>query len=188
MQTGKEDIMKKTRMLTVTAMLTAMAVILQYLGTVMGLKVGGFLEIEFSDLPAIIGTLSMGPVCGVLIELFKNIIHCFGTTTGYVGEFANFCVNGVYVLVLGLIYAGNKTKGRAVFGFFLATVIYSVTSALINYFIMLPLYMPAAETAFKLNLVLTLITPFNIIKGAVLAIITLLIYKKLSPIIKGTAR
>ena len=66
--------MKKTRMLTVTAMLTAMAVILQYLGTVIGLKVGGFLDVEFSDLPAIIGTLSMGPVCGVLIELFKKMM------------------------------------------------------------------------------------------------------------------
>ncbi len=180
--------MKKTRMLTVTAMLSAMAVILQYLGSVMGLKVGGFLEIEFSDLPAIIGTLSLGPVCGVLIELFKNVFHCFMTSTGYVGEFANFCVNGVYVLVLGIVYAGRKTKGRAVFGFFLATVLYSVTAALINYFIMLPLYMPAAEAAFKFDLVLTVITPFNIIKGTVLALITLLVYKKLSPIIKGTAR
>lgn len=180
--------MKKTRMLTVTAMLTAMAVILQYLGTVMGLKVGGFLDVEFSDLPAIIGTLSMGPVCGVLIELFKNIIHCFGTTTGYVGEFANFCVNGVYVLVLGLVYMGHKTKGRAVFGFFLATVFYSITAALVNYFIMLPLFMPGAEAALKFDLVLTVITPFNIIKGTVLALITLLIYKKLSPVIKGTGR
>ncbi len=180
--------MKKTRMLTVTAMLSAMAIVLQYLGSVMHLKVGGFLEIEFSDLPAIIGTLSLGPLCGVLIELLKNVFHCFMTSTGYVGEFANFCVNGVYVLVLGLTYAGHKTKGRAVLGFFLATVLYSVTGALINYFIMLPLYMPAAEAAFKLDLVLTVITPFNIVKGAVLALITLLIYKKLSPVIKGTAR
>ncbi|MBR6720193.1 MAG: ECF transporter S component [Clostridia bacterium] len=180
--------MKKTRMLTITAMLSAMAVILQYLGSVMGLKVGGFLEIEFSDLPAIIGTLSMGPFCGVMIELMKNVIHCFITSTGYVGEFANFCVNGVYVLVLGLIYAGHKTKRRAVVGFAVATVAYSIVGALINYFIMLPLYMPDAPAAIKFNLVMTLITPFNISKGAILAFITLVIYKKLSPIIKGTAR
>lgn len=180
--------MKKTRMLTVTAMLSAMAVILQYLGSVMGLKVGGFLEIEFSDLPAIIGTLSMGPFCGVMIELMKNVIHCFITSTGYVGEFANFCVNGVYVLVLGLIYARHKTRNRAIIGFAVATVAYSIVGAFINYFIMLPLYVPSWDAATRLNTVLTLITPFNIAKGAVLALITILIYKKLSPIIKGTAK
>ena len=188
MQTGKEDFMKKTRMLTVTAMLSAMAVILQYLGSVMGLKVGGFLEIEFSDLPAIIGTLSLGPISGVLIELIKNVIHCTITSTGYVGEFANFCVNGVYVLVLGLVYQRNKTKKSAILGFALAIVLYSVMGALINLFIMLPLYMPDVAMGVKLNMVLTLITPFNIAKGAVLAVITMLIYKKLSPVIKGVAR
>ncbi len=184
--------MKRTRIMTITAMLSAFAFVLQVLGSVMGLKVGGFLEIEFSDLPAIIGTLSLGPLCGVLVELIKNLLHCMLSSTGYVGELANFCVNGVYVLVLGLVYKRMKTKKGAVIGFSFATVIYSLVAAFVNYFVMLPFYSKLFEMHLTkeamMSMVLTLITPFNIAKGTLLAVITLLIYKKLSPIIKGTAR
>ena len=92
----------KTRTITTIAVMAAAAFILQLLGTVLPFKVGGFLEIEFSDLPAIIGTLSLGPVSGVVIELLKNILKCGVTTTGFVGELANFVINGTFVLVIGL--------------------------------------------------------------------------------------
>lgn len=176
--------MKRTRVLTVTAMLSGMAVILQYLGSWMQLKVGGFLDVEFSDLPAIIGTLALGPLCGVLVELMKNVLHCFISHTGFVGEFANVCINGLFVLVLGLVYKYNKTKKGALLGFGAATLLYTPIGAFINYFILLPLYVPAWGSAEKLSTVLTIITPFNLVKGAVLSVITLFVYKKLSPIIK----
>ena len=73
--------------------LSAAAFILQLLGSVIGLKVGGFLEIEISDLPALIGTFAMGPAAGVIIEFVKNVLHCAITSTGFVGEFANFVIN-----------------------------------------------------------------------------------------------
>ena len=103
----------KTNHMTKIGVLSAAACILQFLGSVMGLKIAGFLEIEFSDLPAIIGALSLGPVAGVLIEFIKNIIHCTITSTGFVGEFANFVINGMFVFVLGSVYSNNKTKKTA---------------------------------------------------------------------------
>ena len=176
--------MKKTRLITVTAMLSAMAVALQFIGSVAPLpKIGGFLEIEFSDIPAIIGSLSMGPLCGVLIEFIKNVIHLTVSTTGFVGEFANFVVNGIYVLVLGLIYNRKKTKKMAMVGFLAAIISYSFIGAYVNYYVMLPFFNYPEQ--YRLGLVLMTITPFNIVKGLALAIITLLVYKKLSPIIKG---
>lgn len=176
--------MKRTRFMAVCAMLSAMAVILQLMAAFIP-KVGGFLDIEFSDLPAIIGTLALGPLCGVLIELIKNVVHCAFTTTGFVGELANFVVNGTFVLVLGLIYKAHKTKKTAIAGFAAATIVYTLAAMAANYFLMFPLYMPDAPKNVIWAMILSTVTPFNIVKGIVLSVITLLIYKKLSPIIKG---
>lgn len=165
-------------------MLSAMAAVLQLMAAVIP-KVAGFLDIEFSDLPAIIGTLALGPLCGVLVEALKNIIHCAFTTTGFVGELANFVVNGTFVLVLGLIYKAHKTKKTAMLGFAAATVIYTLAAMAANYFLMFPLYMPDAPKDVVWAMILSAVTPFNLVKGVVLSAITLLIYKKLSPVIKG---
>lgn len=170
--------------MAVCAMLSAMAVILQLMAAFIP-KVGGFLDIEFSDLPAIIGTLALGPLCGVLVELIKNVVHCAFTTTGFVGELANFVVNGTFVLVLGLIYKAHKTKKTAIVGFAAATIVCTLAAMAANYFLMFPLYMPDAPKNVIWTMILSTVTPFNIVKGIVLSVITLLIYKKLSPIIKG---
>lgn len=173
------------RRLAVIGVLSAAAFLLQLLGTVLPFKVGGFLEIEFSDLPAIIGTFAMGPVTGVVIELIKNLLKCSMTTTGFVGELANFLINGTFVLTAGLIYNRSKTRKGAVIGLCCAVITMTVMGMLANYFILLPLYMQGASFEVKMNLILTTITPFNLVKGAVLSLITFFIYKPLSPIIKG---
>lgn len=164
--------------------LCAIAYILQVIGSFMGLKVGGFLEIEFSDFPAIIGALALGPVWGVGIELVKNLLHTTMTSTGFVGEFANFAVNGVYVFVLGFIYSKMKTKKGAVIALITGGIVMVLAAVLTNLYIMLPLYMSDAPFAVKMNIVLTLITPFNAARAFVLSVITLLSYKKLSPLLK----
>lgn len=163
--------------------LSAAAFILQLLGSVIGLKVGGFLEIEISDLPALIGTFAMGPAAGVIIELVKNVLHCAITSTGFVGEFANFVVNGIFVLVAGLIYKRVRTRRGAALGMTAAVFAMTTAGVVTNLYIMLPLYMPTADFGTKLSLVLSTITPFNLCKGAALSLITFLSYKKLKPII-----
>lgn len=174
---------KKINTMVKVGMLSAIAVILQYLGSMMGIKVGGFLDVEISDYPAIIGALALGPVPGLLIELIKNLIHLLITHTGFIGEAANFAVNGVFVLVVGIIYQRFKTKKGALLSLFVGTVIMTIAAIATNYFVMLPLYMPTAPPQVRLSIVLSLITPFNFARGMVLSLITMLTYKKLSPIL-----
>lgn len=172
------------RAITWIAMLAAIAFALQLVAAFLP-KVGGFLDLEISDLPAIVGTMALGPVAGLIIELIKNLLHCTVTTTGFVGEFANFVMNGTFMLVAGLIYNRNKTKKGALLALICGVVALAVMGVIANMVIMLPLYMPTASFEAKLAIALSTILPFNLVRGSVLALITLLIYKKLSSIIKG---
>lgn len=173
-----------TRTLTTIAVMSAAAFILQILASFLPFKVAGFLEIEFSDIPAIIGTLSLGPVAGVLIELIKNLIKCIVLpTTGFVGELANFIINGIYVLVIGVIYKYNKTRRGAIIALVFGTLSVALAGIFTNIYLLLPLYTPSTSTAERFSLALTIITPFNIAKGTVLALITYYIYKPLSKMI-----
>ena len=162
---------------------SAIAFVLQLMGRFIP-KVGGFLEIEFSDLPAIIISFAEGPLAGVLVELIKNLLHLVISTSGFVGEFANFVVNGAFVFTLGAIYKHKKTKKNAVISLLVSTCVLAIAAFFINLYIMLPLYMGDADFATKLNIVAFTITPFNIVRGLVLSAITMLIYKKISRIIK----
>ena len=177
--------MREKRLNTVVRIgaLAAVAFLLQMLGTFMGLKIGGFLEIEFSDLPALIGAFALGPMAGVLVELIKNLLHCLVTSTGFVGELANFIVNGIFVLVAGTIYKFNRTRRGALIALIISIFAMTAAGMLANMLILLPLYMPQADFASKLKIVLYTITPFNLCKGAVLSLITFLCYKKLKPLL-----
>ena len=72
-----------TNKIVKTAALAAIAFILQVIGSMIGLRVGGFLDVEISDYPAIIGAFALGPLYGVMIELVKNLLHCTITNTGF---------------------------------------------------------------------------------------------------------
>lgn len=174
----------KTDKVVKTAALAAIAYILQVIGSMVGLKVGGFLEVEISDYPAIIGAFALGPVYGVLIEFIKNLLHSFMTHTGFVGELANFVINGTYALVIGLVYKYNKTKKGAVISLIVGGIAMTIAAVFANFYIMLPLYMSDANFATKMNLVLTLMTPFNLARAIVLGVITMLSYKKIRPLLK----
>ncbi|MBQ2891176.1 MAG: ECF transporter S component [Clostridia bacterium] len=174
----------KTNKITKIAALSAIAAILQYAAMFIPFKVGGFLDLDISDFPAIIGTLAMGPVAGVFVELIKNILHLPVTTTGYVGELANFIVNGVFVLAIGYIYRYNKTKKGAVIALVFGTILMTAAAVLTNRFIMLPMFIKGAPASVYWNTVLTLITPFNFARGAVLSLITFFSYKKLRVLLK----
>jgi len=178
--------MKKSKLDLVVkvGVFSAIAFVLQWIGSMVPFKVGGFLEIEFSDLPAVILAFAMGPVSGVLVEMVKNLLHAPMTTTGFVGEFANFVINGCYVLVCGLLYRKMRTKNGAVFAMAMGVLSLVLTGFFVNLYIMLPLYMPDAPIDVKLGLVTGTIIPFNIAKGIVQGTITMLIYKKISSILK----
>ena len=87
-----------------------------------------FYQIDFSDIPALIGAFSLGPVAGILIELIKNILHFVlkSSGTGGVGEVANFIIGALFVGIAGFIYQKNKTRKNAVIGMGLGTIIMAI--------------------------------------------------------------
>ncbi|MGN0349662.1 MAG: ECF transporter S component [Roseburia sp.] len=192
--------MGSVRYLTVTAMLSAVAVILAAFDFPIPFLIPSFIKMDLSELPALVGAFSMGPVCGVLICLIKNLIHLATTSTGGVGELSNFILGAAFVLPAGLIYRHKKTKKNAVVGSLSGALIMGIVSIFSNYILVYPVYynfMPketilAAYQAIVpsvdsiLQCLIYFNFPFTIIKGLLSAIVTLLIYKHLSPILKGT--
>ena len=172
------------RFIVVIAINAALAFLLQFLGSVMGLKVAGFLEIEFSEIPPLIVTFALGPVAGVLCELIKNILHLSVTSTGFVGELANFVTNGIFVFVAGIIYKYNKTRKGALISMLIGVLVMTLASILTNLFIMFPLYMADAPFSTMLNLALTVTVPFNLCRGIAASLITFVLYKHVSPLLK----
>ena len=188
----------RTRILTGTAMLAAVSIVLQLLEMPMPLS-PAFARFDFSDLPALIGAFAYGPVWGVLIELIKNLFPLTMTGTGGVGELANFVIGSALVFPAGLIYKRSKSRKTALIGCIVGSLCMGVVAALMNYFVLLPLFeafmpldaMIEAFAAFvpfidsKLDIVLWNALPMNILKGLVISIITMLLYKRLSPLLKG---
>lgn len=143
-----------------------------------------FLKIDLGDLPAIIGALALGPWVGVAIELIKNIIHLMvRSSTGGIGEVGNFLTGAAYVLVAGSIYMQNKSKKTAIIGLTVGTIVMSLAMCFFNFFILIPVFTNSPISMGNIPLILTAILPFNLIKGVLLSVITLMLYKSLSPIL-----
>lgn len=190
----------KLRTITGVAVLSAIAFILAYFEFPVPLS-PSFARMDISDLPALIGAFAYGPLAGVLIELVKNALQLTSTATAGVGELANFIMGGVFVLVAGVVYRRRKTKKAALIACLIASLAMGIAAAVVNYFILLPAFeafmplneliasfgefMPFIKT--KLDVVLFNALPFNLLKGLAISAVTMLIYKKLSPILKGAA-
>ena len=174
----------KTKQITRTAILGATAYLLQFMGDIIP-KVGGFLEVELSDFPAIIAAFAMGPLYGVFVEAIKNFLHFLTVnSTGGIGDVANFIVNSSFVIVCGYIYKMHKGRKNALISLLAATVVMSVMGIFVNYYILVPFYIKNIEPMVNLKLVLTTITPFNLVKGFILSILTFFLYKKIKMLLK----
>lgn len=187
------------RYLTVTAMLTAVAYILMFLDFSVPFM-PSFIKMDLSELPALIGSFSMGPLCGVLVCLIKNVLHLFISTTGGVGELSNFLLGAAFVLPAGLIYKHKKSKRNALLGSLLGSLIMGLFSIVSNYFLVYPVYynfmdkeavlnayqviLPSVKNIFQCLVYFNM--PFTIVKGLLSAGITMLVYKHLSPVLKGS--
>lgn len=159
-----------------------------------------FMKLDLADVPALIGGFAMGPWYGVLIQLIKNVLNLSKTMTGGVGELSNFIVGSTYVLVSAYIYKNKKTKKTSIIALAFGVLAMTALATLSNAFIVFPVYgkvMHMDLEAFVgmvggnglvnnyFTLMVFSIAPFNIIKGTVEAIVTELIYKRISPIIKS---
>jgi len=119
-----------------TALLAAISYVLAFLEFPVPLS-PSFARMDLSDLPALIGAFAFGPVTGVMIELIKNILQLLSTSTGGIGELANFLMGASYVLAAGFIYKYKKTKKMAKWACVISSVAMGIAAAIANYFILL---------------------------------------------------
>jgi riboflavin transporter FmnP len=194
-QTKTNKMSVKTRLITGCGMLSALSAVLQYLEIPSPVS---FIALDFSDLPALIGSFAYGPIAGVLIELIKNIIHLAVSRSGYVGELSNFILGAVFVGVAGIIYKRKKTKKSAIIAGLVGAICMALVSYPSNLFIVYPFYynfMPKEavlnvyQQVFNVNSIemalLIYNVPFTLIKGLISVAITMLVYKPLSPLLHG---
>jgi len=194
-QKKKMDVKK----LTAVAMLSAVGVILQYMEISVPVM-PGFIKLDFSDLPELIGAFVLGPGAGVLICLIRNIIHIIVSQSGAIGELSNFILGAFFALTAGLIHKKMPNIKGAVLGAVTASVVMGLVSLPSNYFLIYPLYYnvmgfpePAILQMYQLlrpstqsiaEALLVFNVPFTAVKGLICGVLAVAVYKPLKKFIQ----
>lgn len=189
---------KSVLALTTTAMLGAVATILMMLEFSTPFM-PGFIKFDFSELPGVFAAIAISPASGVLVCLIKNAVHLIVTTTGGIGEVANFILGAAFVLTTGYLYRYIKDKK---FSLVVSGVTGSLTMAIVslpvNYYLTYPVYSkmlpidaiigmyaelnPSVNSLFEALLIFNV--PFNFIKGVICVVIAAILYKSVKPLFK----
>ncbi len=188
------------RNMTVTAMLSAVAFVLMFLDTAVPFM-PSFIKLDLSELPALMAGFALGPVWGVVVCFIKNVLHLTISQTGGIGELSNFILGASFVLPAALIYKHKKTKTNAIIGAIVGALIMGIISFPSNLFVVYPFYynfmpkeviieayqalVPFAKISSIEQCLLFFNVPFTFVKGMLSAIITILIYQPLRPLLKG---
>ena len=193
----------KVNKTVIMAVVSAIAVILMYFDFPIPFIAPGFYKIDFSEIPVLIGSFMLGPCAGVIIEAVKVILHfCMkGTTTAFVGDFANFILGCMYVVPAAIIYHTKKTRKMAMISLIAGGVILVIAGMLLNAWYLLPKYSELygipldvliamgtkvnASITDVFSFVALAVAPFNIIKALIDGIVTVILYKYLSHQLKA---
>ena len=194
--------MKKlsNRKIAVTAIMSALSFALMMLDFPVPMLIPSFIKFDFSELPALITAFAYGPGWGVLVCLIKNVLHLPMSSTQYVGELSNFLMGAVFVFTAGLFYKIKRTRSFALIGALVGNFAMAVACFVVNYFVTYPIYMeillpeaalmgmyqailPSVDSIAKAILIFNV--PFTFVKGLASVLITFLVYRKLSPLLKG---
>lgn len=159
-----------------------------------------FYKLDFSNLPVLLGTFAMGPVEGVLILAIKALLGLLHSTSGGVGELADFIVGCAMVIPAGLIYHKKKNRKSALAGMLFGTLCAIVAAVFANYYIMFPAFGITEEALVGMGskmfagvtstwtFVFYVTALFNLIKFVAISLVGYIIYKPLSPILHGKLR
>lgn len=191
-----------TRKMVIIGMMTALATIVYYLDFPVPFM-PGFIKLDFSNVISLLTGFALGPVEGVIVCLLKDLIHVLikgiDTTMG-IGDIFDFVTCAFFVIVAATIYKRHRTKKSAIAATLIGMLAFTIISLPLNYFIVYPIYfkayggeaailgayqqlMPSVKNIFSALCIFNL--PFTFIKGLLCSIITIIIYKPLSPILKG---
>ena len=192
----------KINKLVIMAMFSAVAAVLMYVEFPITFIAPAFYEMDLSEVPVMIGSFMLGPCAGVIMEAVKVLLKLVlkGTSTAFVGDFANFILGCALVVPASVLYHTKKTKKRAVIGLVTGGIVLIVSGVFLNALYLLPkysqLYGMPVETFIKMGAAINLaisniftfvilaVAPFNLIKATVVGVITMLLYKYLSRLIK----
>lgn len=186
------------RKLTTIAMLSALSTVLMFFSFSVPFM-PSFIKIDFSEFPALIAAFTLGPVSGVAVCLVKNLVNILFSTTGGIGELSNFILGAMFVFPAGFIYSKFKTRNGALIGSLAGALVMAVLSVPVNLYITYPIYTnfmpleaimgayrainPRIDSLWQALVIFNM--PFTFIKGLCSVLLTFLVYKKISPIIKG---
>lgn len=161
-----------------------------------------FYKLDFSELPCLIGAFAYGPVAGVLIEFIKVLLKLVikGTDSAFVGDLANFVIGSSLIVPAAIIYSFSKTKKNAIFSCVIGTIFITIVGTMFNALYLLPAFsklygMPldaiigmgsAINASVKdvWSFVFICVAPLNLLKGTIISVITVLIYKRISRFLK----
>lgn len=161
-----------------------------------------FYKIDLSEIPILICGFYLGPVAGVCCELVKILLKLLmkGTTTAFVGDFANFAVGCALVLPATIIYHIRKSRKTAIAALCIGTAVMTVFGSAFNGIYLLPkfsqLYGLPLEAIIGMGtdvnsaitgvptFVLFAVVPFNVIKGIIVSVVTLLLYKRVERLLR----
>lgn len=190
-----------TRNIVKIGMLSAVAFLLMLIQFPIPTLFPFFLELDISELPALLGGFTLGPIAGSIIVLLKNLLLLAvrGSKTSYVGELSNFIVGAAFVVPASILYLNNKSKRGAIYSLIAGILGMTIVACISNYYLIIPLFSKTLgfesvmEMAARSNkaivdmktYILYAVVPFNILKSMVVSIFTLLIYKRLSPLLRS---
>ena len=162
------------------ALLSAIAVVIM-LFEIPLIPLFPWLKMDLSELPVLIGAFAFGPMSGVIIEGLKILLNLLmtGTSTGFVGELANFIIGVSFVVPAAMIYHRNKSRKSAIIGMIVGGLFMEVAGILANIYLLLPIFGMSGKIDMAQYVMVGLI-PFNGLKAILVSAITMLVYKKLS--------
>ncbi len=202
---GKKEKILSTRKVAMIGMFSALAMILMLFEFPLFFA-PSFYELDFSEIPILIGSFAFGPAAGVLMEFVKILLKLMvkSTSTAFIGDLANFAVGCSLILPASITYMFCKKKKGAVAGCIIGTLVLTVFGTAFNAIYLLPAFSkfygmplevilnmgsevnPFMTEGSIVSFVICCVAPMNLIKGTAASVVTMLVYKKLSPIIKGT--
>lgn len=162
-----------------------------------------FYTLDFSELPVLVSSFAFGPVAGVMTEFCKVVLKLLikSTSTAFVGDFANFVIGCTLILPASIIYQLKKTKKMAAIASTVGTICMTIFGTAFNAIYLLPtfavLYGMDMNTLIGMGtavnpainsvttLVIMAVAPLNLLKAGIVSLVTLLIYKKISVILKA---
>ena len=203
---GTQRNVTKARYVSIVGICAAIATVLHILDFPLLFLAPEFYKLDFSEVPVLLCGFYLGPTATVACEAIKILLKLLikGTSTAFVGDFANFAVGCSLVLPATIFYHAHRSKHSAIIGLTLGTVCMTVFGSAFNAIYLLPkfaqLYGMPLESIVGLGtlvngnvnsvatLVLFCVVPLNLIKGVAVSILTMLLYKRVARPLFGLSK